>query len=406
MYKKSEPLMKILFINDPALAFDPNGERLMNEITVKMDKRWEIHSIHSGARKYENLSCIHKTHVISLLAHLDLIIPKIMYILFSIYVGVKLIKKHKINVVMTLGGHVHLGLAAYLVARITRRKCIVRVSSDVGSEIVFFLQRVNVPVLSSKISLRIVRDVAKKLEMFLFKHMDCSITHSPMDYEKIKQMLGRVTFIPLWVDAEKFSPLSDNLKSQLKKELFGNVNSKIVFFVGRLHPEKDVATLIHAFGEVIEELENVILAIVGIGPEEDKLRKMSNDLNIQKRVKFLGFITHDHLPKYYNASDVYVLPSLREAWSNTIMEAMASGVPVIATNTPANPYLIKNGKTGFLVPPQDPSALAEKISYVLKHPKRVIDIISNARCEIKKYEKDYIGELYKNSILEIVNEQN
>jgi len=97
------------------------------------------------------------------------------------------------------------------------------------------------------------------------------------------------------------------------------------------------------------------------------------------------------------------LTSVWEEWSNTIMEAMASGVPVIATNVGGNPYLVKNKETGFLVPPKSPHVLAEKIRYVLDHSNEMEKITSNAYLSVRKFNKRNIGELYKKTIVRVIN---
>ncbi len=121
------------------------------------------------------------------------------------------------------------------------------------------------------------------------------------------------------------------------------------------------------------------------------------------KVKFLGYVPHEQLAKYYNIADIYVLTSIWEEWSNTIMEAMASGVPVIATNVGGNPHLVKDKQTGFLVPPKGPHVLAEKIRYVLDHSNEMKKITSNAYASIKKFSKEDIGELHKKMIIDVIN---
>jgi len=134
-----------------------------------------------------------------------------------------------------------------------------------------------------------------------------------------------------------------------------------------------------------------------------RYKKLTQSLKISERVKFLGYVRHDEIAKFYNVADVYVLPSLWEEWSNTIMEAMSCGVPVIATNVGSNPYLVKDTETGFLVSPKNPSILAEKIAYVLNHPKEVETISLNARTSMGKYTKKDVGKLYRAVIGSVIS---
>jgi len=127
---------------------------------------------------------------------------------------------------------------------------------------------------------------------------------------------------------------------------------------------------------------------------------LAQKLCIADKIRFLGFYTNNELPKLYSVADVSVLPSLREQWSNTIMESMACKTPVVATNVGANPYLVLEGKTGFLVPPNESARLAEKIQYVLNDSNKasIEPITEAALSQVKKYDKDSVGELYKQTI--------
>ena len=113
----------------------------------------------------------------------------------------------------------------------------------------------------------------------------------------------------------------------------------------------------------------------------------------------MGYVPHNELPKYYNIADIYILTSLREQWSNTIMEAMACKVPVIASYSGSNPYLVVEGETGFLVPAKDPTSLAKKIEFVLGNPNLTKKVTEKAANKIKNYNLDEIGELHKSVIM-------
>lgn len=205
-------------------------------------------------------------------------------------------------------------------------------------------------------------------------------------------------------DPEKFTSTSKDNKERLKIELVGNVKTRIVLYVGRLHPEKDVTTLIHAFRTVSERLNHTLLLIIGSGPQEHSLKALVRELDIEDKVNFLGYVHNDYLPSYYQVSDVYVLCSLREEWSNTIMEAMASGVPVIASNVLANYHLVRHGETGFLVSTREPAQLAETICYVLENLGDIRGIISKARAQMKKYDQVRVGSQYKTVILNLIQD--
>lgn len=396
--------IKLLLILDPACGLNPRAsERLLNEIMVMMDKKWKVHLINSRVILYENLTCDCEVHKVTLMSS-NSIISKAFYLCLSVFRGAKIIKKYNIPAIMSINGHLYLGFVAYLIKTITRRKCIIRVTENDVLSLTLFIRRLRTPILSDEIPLRIVQVISRKIETFIFKHVDWIVTHGPMDYERIKKITNKATFIPLWVDAEKFKSVSKDKVKQLKKELLEiEEDIKAILFVGRLHPTKNIETLFYAYKKVLETHRNVILAVIGIGPEEEKCRKLVKRLGLTDKVKFLGYIPHEQMPKYYNVADIYVLTSIWEEWSNTIMEAMASDVPVIATNVGGNPYLVKDKETGFLVPPKVPQVLAEKIRYVLDHSNEMEKITSKACLSMRKFSKQDIGELYKKTIVEVIN---
>jgi len=396
--------MKLLFFLGHAEAYNVDAsERALNEMTVMMDKSWEVHLTNSRKISYQNLTCNYDVHEVKFISSLNPLLSRPLFLLCSIYKGVKIVRKCGIHAVVTKGSHLVLGSVAYLVSRMTRRKCIVRVNEDEVLAVVLFFQMLNMPILKSSIFVRAIEAILRKMENFVLKSVDWIVTHGPMDYQKIRKLTTKVTFVPLWVDVETFRSSSKNQISLLKKELLGiEEEVKVILFVGRFHPEKNVETLFYAYKKLLGTHRNLILVMVGTGPEEEKCRSLVEELGLIGKVKFLGYIPHKQIHEYYKVADIYVLTSIWEEWSNTIMEAMASRVPVIAANVGGNPYLVKDKETGFLVPPRDPHVLADKIRYVLDHPKEMEKIVSNAYERIRKFDKRDIGELYKKTIAEAI----
>jgi glycosyltransferase involved in cell wall biosynthesis len=116
-----------------------------------------------------------------------------------------------------------------------------------------------------------------------------------------------------------------------------------------------------------DDLVNVKL--VGVGPEEARLKRLADELNIRDKVQFTGLVPHDGtLRTVYLNSHVYVQPSLTEGLPRAILEAMGTFTPVIASAVGGIPSLVSDGTTGFLVPPGDASALAERIAQVMRSP--------------------------------------
>lgn len=399
--------IRLLIILDPSSALNPeDSERKLNEITVRMSKKWEIHLISSGVLSYKKLTCDYTVHRVPLISSPDSMLSRLLYLVWSTFRGVNVVKKNDIHAVMSKDGHVHLGLVAYLIGAITRRKRIIRVNEDDVLALVFFLRRLKIPMSSNETLLRIVEFVARKLESFLFVHAECIVTHGPVHYESIKRIVENVAFVPLWIDTGKFKPLPKSDVVSLRRKYMGVTDdSKILLFVGRLHPEKDVRTLLQGFRKLVEVRKDARLVIVGRGPDKGKYVELASELNINDRVRFLGYIPHQKLAEYYNLADIYVITSVWEELSNTIMEAMACGVPVVATEVGGNPYLIRNGETGLLVPPKDPEALARKLIFALDHVDEMKSMASKALLEIRRFKKDAIAERYKEVIVGTISDK-
>ncbi|MGH7279381.1 MAG: glycosyltransferase, partial [Candidatus Rokuibacteriota bacterium] len=134
----------------------------------------------------------------------------------------------------------------------------------------------------------------------------------------------------------------------------------VVGTVGRLDPVKDQAGLLRAFARVATQHPDAMLLVAGDGPCRAELDTLAADLGLGGRARFLG--EREDVPVVLRALDLFVLPSIAEGISNTILEALATGLPVIATRVGGNPELVDDGATGALVPARNPDALARAIS--------------------------------------------
>lgn len=139
----------------------------------------------------------------------------------------------------------------------------------------------------------------------------------------------------------------------------------VVGSVARLIPSKGIHYLLDAIPLIKNCCENVCFMIVGDGPYERALKMRTEDLGIEDDVIFTGYVTP--VWDYLDAMDVFVLPSLSEGLSVSILEAMAMGKPVIASSVGGIPEIITHGKNGYLVPPGDPAALACAIICLIKN---------------------------------------
>lgn len=378
----------------------------LEEIAVKMDDNWKIFALKGNLPKNSidkiKLSCPSEFHSVNLFGSHKNILFRYLYFLSCIVKGVHLVKKENIDVITQHDGHLEYGIVAYIISRITHRKCLIRVNEDTLIPLIFFLKSSNIPLMKRNTLLKIIASTYRSIEGVFFKHVDWIVTHGPMDYQKIKLCTNKITFVPLWVDTKKFKRFDVATVANFKEKfVIPPDKMKILLFVGRLHPEKGVPTLLHALKR-IDKFETLLMMIYSFSGYKKEYERLTASLGIRDKVRFIGYVPNSELPGFYNIADACILPSIREQWSNTIMESMACETPIIATNVGANPYLVVDGKSGFLIPPNNPESLARKVQFVFENPRIVKQITQTALSEIKAYDKDCIGELYKTVIMNLL----
>jgi glycosyltransferase involved in cell wall biosynthesis len=140
--------------------------------------------------------------------------------------------------------------------------------------------------------------------------------------------------------------------------------------------------LLKAFEEVYETNKGINLLIVGDGDQKDKLLNQINGYKSKSNIYFLS--NRNDVKEILKISDIFVLATEGEGMSNAILEAMASGLPIITTDIPENKELIENKKTGFLIPVKNSEKLAEKIIYLLKKDAVKVNISNKSKNKIAK----------------------
>jgi len=148
-----------------------------------------------------------------------------------------------------------------------------------------------------------------------------------------------------------------------------------ILFLGRLDYEKHIHNLLKAVALLPKNL-NVKVEIVGDGGEREYLEGLAKDLGISDNIEFRGHITDEELPKVYERATVFAMPSIAELQSIATMEAMASGRPVVAADAMALPHLVHDGDNGYLFPPDDVQAFADRLHKVLTADQKELDRLS------------------------------
>jgi glycosyltransferase involved in cell wall biosynthesis len=166
------------------------------------------------------------------------------------------------------------------------------------------------------------------------------------------------------IDIDRYSARAD--RNALRQRLGLSADRQYVGVIARFHPVKDHAMLVRAFAQVAIERPAVDLLLVGDGVLRTDLERQVQELGIQERVRFLG--VRSDVPDILAAIDVFALTSLSEAASLTLMEAMATGLPVVVTAVGGNPDIVRDGCEGLLVPRGDAAATARALGQLLDDP--------------------------------------
>jgi glycosyltransferase involved in cell wall biosynthesis len=202
-----------------------------------------------------------------------------------------------------------------------------------------------------------------------------------------KVSLDKIVTIYNGVDLAKFT--NSNHKKDLKAKLHLNSSSPIVGVLANIRPIKGMEFFIHAAAIVLNKFPRVNFVIIGDclpSPEcaiyYKKLKSLIQDLNLGNNFFFLGQRTD--IPEMLSIMDISVLPSLSEGFSNTVIESMAAGKPVVVTDVGGNPEAVVHNKTGFVVPPQNVDLLAQAISTLLANKKLAKSMSEAGRLRVKE----------------------
>ncbi len=179
---------------------------------------------------------------------------------------------------------------------------------------------------------------------------------------------SKIRVIHNGVDIKKFQPPAD--KRRVKNELGFNPDDLAIVSVGRLYARKGLFTLIESMPAVIKCFPNAKFIISGKGQSDEmhKLIAHAEKLGVKNNILFTGYYPDKKLPLLYQAADVFAFSTFYEHHPFAILEALATGLPVVTTTVGGIPETIESSKNGFLVEPFNSKAFSEKILYLLEHP--------------------------------------
>ncbi len=209
---------------------------------------------------------------------------------------------------------------------------------------------------------------------------DHIIAECPQDEEDLIRLYNadpaRITIVPSGFDSGEFWPIS---KPLARVALGFNPDERIILQLGRIVPRKGVDTVVQAFSRLIHQhgIEARLVVVGGesdepdprVTPELGHLQALVREEAVADRVTFVGRRGRDVLKYFYSAADIFVSTPWYEPFGITPVEAMACGMPVVGSNVGGIKFTVRDGETGYLVPPKDPEALAERIARLYRNPK-------------------------------------
>ena len=237
-------------------------------------------------------------------------------------------------------------------------------------------------------------------EVFERLHTVTSPTQTAADLVHKLNFSKKVLPVSNGIDRERFHPRNDG--TYLRKK-YSIPERPAMLYVGRLDKEKNIDLVLRSFAKAAKNLD-IHFIIAGSGVVKNTLEKLAVELGVQDKVTFTGFVPDEDLPNLYRIVDVFVNAGIAELQSIVTMEAMASGLPVIAVNAVALPELVKHGENGFLFEADDEKTLSENIRAIFsdedlrkKMAQRSLEIIEkhDINNTIQQFEDIYLSAIQK-----------
>ena len=237
----------------------------------------------------------------------------------------------------------------------------------------------------------------RPLSKLVLRNADAVIALTQDMKTQIQKIYSReILVIPNGIDIKSFEKSS---REKARAKLRIKKKERIVTFVGTLRPIKGLEYLVQALNIMGKKGPRVKLMLVGDGEEKEHLEGLVGELELEEDVMFIGRVPNEEIPEYMAASDVFVLPSLSEGFPNVVLQAMAAGLPIIASKVGGLPEIIEEGGNGFLVEPKNAAQIADRISQLLEDDELRLKISRNNRRKATQYSweavVDRLEEVYQ-----------
>ncbi|MGB6607063.1 MAG: glycosyltransferase [Atribacterota bacterium] len=255
---------------------------------------------------------------------------------------------------------------------------------------------------------RVTHEAIKMIIFNLAYKTDCITTPSD-SMKKIIENYGiknRIEVIPNAIHLISFKEDDELKRTEIKKKYNLKEDDKIILFVGRIASEKSIDKVIKALAKITKRsIGKEKLLIVGNGPAMDELKQLTRSLNVEEDVIFAGTVSHEEIQHYYKMAYVFTIASTTETFGIVTIEALASGVPVVAVKAPGAADILTDGLDGLLVD-DDVEKIANALEKIIKEPELREKLSLGALKTSEKYSINKISEKMLNLYREVIKIKN
>ena len=217
------------------------------------------------------------------------------------------------------------------------------------------------------------------IETVAVRTADRVIAECPQDEYDLRMLYGaepsRISMVPAGFEPRELSPLS---KYAARARIGVRLRGPLILHVGRFVPRKGIDDAIRGASVVLAEMRDARMLVVGGHPgdpasvaERARLERIARELEVSRQVRFTGSVARERLRDHYAAADVFVTTPWYEPFGITPVESMACGTPVVGSSVGGIGFTVRDGVTGFLVPPRSPEAIAERLTEALSDRRRL-----------------------------------
>jgi 1,2-diacylglycerol 3-alpha-glucosyltransferase len=287
----------------------------------------------------------------------------------------------------------------------------------IGIEAIFGARRLKIPIVGEHHTFydhylkHVLLDYnwAKKMSWRITSHYfnKCDLVVSPSQSLANSLMTSGlkkpVKVIPNGIDTDLFNPLGEDEKKAIKQSY--GINKLSIVYMGRVSYEKSIDVVIKAFAKFLknDEKKNAKLMIIGDGPDRKKLEELCKKLKIEKHVIWTGILRGKILAEATGCNDIFVTASKSENMPLSVLEAMATGLPIIAVSENGLKEIIRDNQNGYLCQADDEDEISEKIKDLFENPNKCKQFGLSSRELACMYSKDKIMSLFEECYLEVID---